>query len=167
MRACDKKYVSPRLGFYFFTFFTMCPVGVDCIYRYRPMSRRRFRLLGPRQWLRVPCGGCPRRPLSRRRLRLLGPRQWLPVPCGGCPRRPLSRRRLLLLGPRQWLPVPCGGCPRRPLSRRRLRLLGPRQWLPVPCGGCPYRPIDQVQDGYDLVGYSVYECFSSAFEFDF
>ena len=35
-------------------------------------------------------GGCPRRPLSRRRLRLLGPRQWLPAPCGGCPRRPLS-----------------------------------------------------------------------------
>merc|ERR1711884_66097 len=31
---------------------------------------------------------------------LHGPRQWLPVPCGGCPRRPLSRRRLLLLGPR-------------------------------------------------------------------
>ena len=25
---------------------------------------------------------------------LLGPRQWLPVTCGGCPRRPLSRRRL-------------------------------------------------------------------------
>ena len=65
-------------------------------------------------------GGCPRRPLSRRRLLLLGPGQWLPVPCGGCPRRPLSRRRLLLLGPRQWLPVPCGGCPRRPLSRRLL-----------------------------------------------
>ena len=85
---------------------------------------------------------------------------WNVAPSGLC-------RRLLLLGPRQWLPVPCGGCPRRPLSRRRLRLLGPRQWLPVPCGGCPYRPIDQVQDGYDLVGYSVYECFSSAFEFDF
>merc|ERR1711884_241256 len=25
---------------------------------------------------------------------LHGPRQWLPVPCGGCPRRPLSRRLL-------------------------------------------------------------------------
>merc|ERR1712024_200446 len=71
------------------------------------------------------------------RLLLLGPRQWLPDPCGGCPRRPLSRPRLLLLGPRQWLPIPCGGCPRRPQSRRRLLLLGPRQWLPVPCGGCP------------------------------
>ena len=88
-------------------------------------------------------------------------------PCGSCPRRPLSRRRLRLLAPRQWLPVPCGGCPRRPLSRRRLLLLGPSQWLPVPCGGCPYRPLDQVQDGYDSVGYSFYDCFSSAFEFDF
>ena len=102
-----------------------------------PADLCRHRLLGTRQWLPVPCGGCPRRPLSRRRLRLLGPRQWLPIPCGGCPRRPMSRRRLLLLGPRQWLPVPCGGCPRRPMSRRRLLLLGPRQWLPSPVEVAP------------------------------
>ena len=29
-------------------------------------------------------------------LLLLGPRQWLPGPCGGCPRRPFSRRLRLL-----------------------------------------------------------------------
>ena len=79
--------------------------------------------IGPRQWLPVPCGGCPRRPLSHRLCLLsvfsaVGPRQWFPVPCGGCPHRPLSPRRLLLLGSRQWLPDPCGGCPRRPMSRR-------------------------------------------------
>ena len=43
-----------------------------------PPLLRCFRLLRPRQWLPVPCRGCPCRPLSRR-LRLLGPRQGLPV----------------------------------------------------------------------------------------
>ena len=72
------------------------PIPDESLSGYEVLVRSR-----PQQWRR--------RPLSRRRLLLLGPGQWLPVPCGGCPRRPMSRRRLRLLGPRQWLPARPGG----------------------------------------------------------
>merc|ERR1711884_793203 len=127
-------------------------------------------LLGPRQWLPVPCGGCPLWPLSRCRLhssrpQAVAPRPlWrLPTPASVASSPPFFTApgsgspspvevahaglcrvvASILHSPRQWLPDPCGGCPRRPLLRRRLHLLGPRQWLPVPCGGCPRRPLSR------------------------
>merc|ERR1712077_171021 len=108
-------------------------------------------LIGSRQWLPVPCGGCPRRPLSRR-LRLLSvfsaPGSGSPSPVEVTPAglcrvasvfSPSSRPQAVAPRPLWRLPPPAFVA--SPPSS--LRLLGPRQWLPVPCGGCPRRPLSR------------------------
>merc|ERR1711884_786670 len=121
-------------------------------------------LLGPRQWLPVPCGGCPLWPLSRCRLHSSRPQAVAPrplwrlpppasvassppfftAPGSGSP-SPVEVAHAglcrvvasVLHGPRQWLPVPCGGCPRRPLSRRRLHSSRPQTVAPRPLWRLP------------------------------
>merc|ERR1711884_554197 len=119
--------------------------------------------LGPRQWLPVPCGGCPRQPLSRRlhssRPQAVAPRPlwrvpppasvassppFFTAPGSGSPSpvevAPAGLCRVvasILHGPRQWLPVPCGGCPRRPLSRRRTNSSRPQAVAPRPLWRLP------------------------------